>query len=137
MSNAGISSHMGGREGISMSSEASGYLHTLGALWTVYGAFRLAVAICGVIYGGTATAMFGALLSRAPNPFFLMSAFQVIYVSIIVFSLICGVLGLLAGLDLLGSQRGRTLVLVASFLALSDLPLGITLGIYTLFVLLR
>jgi hypothetical protein len=81
--------------------------------------------------------MFGALLSRVPDPFTLMSIFHVMYIAMIALSIVCGILGLVAGLALLGGQRsGRTLALIAGFLSLSNIPLGTTLGIYTLVVLL-
>ena len=41
------------------------------------------------------------------------------------------------GLALLAGQRfGRTLALIAGFLSLSEIPLGLTLGVYSLIVLL-
>jgi hypothetical protein len=55
----------------------------------------------------------------------------------IALSIVCGILGLLAGLALLGGKvSGRTLGLIAGFLSLSNIPLGTTLGIYTLVVFL-
>ena len=43
---------------------------------------------------------------------------------------------LLAGLALLAGRRsGRILAIVAAFLSLSELPIGITLAVYTLLVL--
>jgi hypothetical protein len=81
--------------------------------------------------------MFGALLNRVPDPFTLMTAFHVIYTVMIVLSAVCGILGIIAGLALLaGNRSGRTLALVAGFLSLSNIPVGTTLGIYTLVVLL-
>jgi hypothetical protein len=66
-----------------------------------------------------------------------MSIFHVMYIAMIALSIVCGILGLVAGLALLGGQRsGRTLALIAGFLSLSNIPLGTTLGIYTLVVLL-
>jgi hypothetical protein len=54
-----------------------------------------------------------------------------------VWSFVCGILGTLGGFAMLGSSKGgRGLLIVASLLALSDLPLGIPLGVYTLIVLL-
>jgi hypothetical protein len=68
----------------------------------------------------------------------LMGAFHFLYAATIVLSVVCGVLGLLAGLALLGGQRsGRTLCLIAGFLSLPNIPLGTTLGIYTLIVCFR
>ena len=112
-------------------------LRTLGGCWVVYGVIRLVLATLLVLYSGTATVMFGALLNRVPDPFTLMGVFHFMYVVMTVLSVVCGILGLMAGLALFGGQRsGRTLALVAGFLSLSNLPLGTTLGIYTLVALL-
>lgn len=114
-----------------------GRLRVLGGCWVVYGIFRLIMAVCLFLFSGTATVMFGALLTRAPNPFTLMDAFHIIYAACVVLSVLCGILGLLAGFALLAGQRsGRTLALLAGFLSLCNIPLGTTLGIYTLIVLL-
>ena len=116
---------------------SSGHLHTLGTCWIVYGIIRLIMAVCLFIYGGTATLMFGALLNRVPNPFALMGDFHFLYAVMIALSAVCAVLGFLAGLALVAGQRsGRTLALIAGVLSLSDIPLGITLGVYTLVELL-
>jgi hypothetical protein len=81
--------------------------------------------------------MFGALLNRVADPFTLMDIFHFLYAVLIALSLVCGLLGLVAGLALLGGHRsGRNLALIASVLSLCDIPLGITLGIYTLVKLL-
>jgi hypothetical protein len=115
----------------------SGHLRTLGGCWVVYGVIRLVVAALLVFYSGTATVMFGALLSRVPDPLTLMDVFHFMYIVMIVLSAVCGILGLVAGLALLGRQpSGRRLALLVGFLSLSSIPLGTTLGIYTLVVLL-
>jgi hypothetical protein len=109
----------------------------LGAFWMVYGIIRILAAVCLVIFSGTATLMFGALLNRVPNPFALMRDFHFFYTAMILLSALGGILGFLAGLALLaGNGSGRVLALIAAFLSLSNLPLGTTLGIYTLVVLL-
>src|ERR1700687_398499 len=109
----------------------------LGPCLVIYGIFRLIAAVWLVSFSNTAILMFGALLNRVPDPFTLMSVFHVFYTLLIGMSVICGALGVLAGLALLAGQRsGRTLALLAGFLSLSDIPLGLTLGIYSLFVLL-
>jgi hypothetical protein len=113
-----------------------GRFRTLGACWIVYGIFRLIMAVCLFIYGATATLMFGALLNRVPNPFALMDLFHFFYMATIALSVVCGILGFLAGLALVAGRSGRMLALVAGFLSLSDIPFGITLGIYTLIELL-
>jgi len=110
---------------------------TLGGLWFVYGIIRLIMAAFLVIFSGTATLMFGALLNRVPDPFALMTDFHFIYVLMIILSVLCGILGILAGLALLaGSGSGRSLALAAAFLSLCEIPFGLTLGTYTLVVLL-
>src|SRR3984893_10630435 len=109
----------------------------MGSCWIGDGAIRLIVAVCLVVYSGTATVMFGALLNRVPDPFTLMTDFHVIYTLMIALSAVCGILGIVAGLALLaGNRSGRMLALIAGFLSLSNIPLGTTLGIYTLVVLL-
>jgi uncharacterized membrane protein len=106
---------------------------TLGSLWIVYGIIRLAAAILLVLYSGTATVMFGALLSRVPDPFTLMSIFHLLYVVAIIVTVLAGLFGVLAGLALLAERASaRSLSLAAGFLSLCDIPLGTTLGIYTL-----
>ena len=115
----------------------SGHLRTLGGCWIVYGVIRLILATLLVLYSGTATVMFGALLSRVPDPFTLMGVFHFLYIAMIALSVVCGILGLMAGLALLrGKQSGRTLAILAGVLSVSNIPLGTALGIYTLVVLL-
>ena len=40
----------------------------LGTLWAVYGIVRLVIALVLIFFNGIATVMFGALLTRVPNP---------------------------------------------------------------------
>lgn len=115
----------------------NGQRQILGVCWLVYGLFRLILGVCLVLFGGTATVMFGALLGRVPNPFALMGDFHLVYAGLVVLTVVCGIFGLLAGLALLGNQRtARMLALVAAFLSVCEIPFGTTLGIYTLVVLL-
>jgi len=110
---------------------------TLGALWIVYALVRFVAAILLVIFSGTATVMFGALLSRVPDPYTLMTAFHIIYICAVIVTFLSGLVGLFAGLTLLaGKSAARSLAIVASVLSLCDLPFGTTLGIYTLIVFL-
>lgn len=117
--------------------DLNGNRRVLGACWLVYGTVRILVGICLVLFTGTATVMFGALLGRVPNPYALMADFHVIYALLVILSFLCGLLGVLAGLALLANQSSaRMLALVASFFSVSEIPFGTTLGIYTLIVLL-
>ncbi len=114
-----------------------GHFRILGSFWAVYGVIRLIMVLCLVIYGGTATLMFGALLNRVPNPFALMDIFHFVYAAVIVLSAVCGLVGLAAGLALIaGVRSGRKLALIAAILSVSDVSLGLSLGIYTLVELL-
>ena len=109
---------------------------TLGALWIGYAILRLVAVILLILYTGTATVMFGALLTRVPDPFTLMTIFHILYITAILVTALSGLFGLFAGLALVAGKSARTVSLVAAFLSLSDLPLGTTLGIYTLIVFL-
>jgi hypothetical protein len=67
----------------------------------------------------------------------MMSEFHIIYVAIIVLSVLCGLLGIIGGLAMMaGARSGRSVIILAALLSLSELPLGITLGVYTLVVTL-
>jgi hypothetical protein len=107
---------------------------TLGALWIVYALLRLVAVILLVLYAGTATVMFGALLTRVVDYAALMAIFHILYSAAIIVTALSGIFGLFAGLALLAGKSARTLSLVAAFLSVADLPLGTTLGIYTLIV---
>ena len=121
----------------SATGQVRGDRRTLGACWIVYGIFRLIVGICLVLFNRTATVMFGALLTRVPNPYTLMADFHIVYVGMVILAALCALFGILAGLALLANQRSaRMLALVAAFLSVSAIPFGTTLGIYTLILLL-
>jgi hypothetical protein len=106
---------------------------TLGLAWIVYGVVRLAVTVWLISFTTTATLMFGALLTRVPDPFTIMNGFHILYSVVIVWSGISAVLGIVAGLAMLASQRAsRILVVAAALLALPELPFGIMLGVYTM-----
>lgn len=111
---------------------------TLGFLWIVYAIFRLIVGIALILWSGTATVMFGALLARVPDPFSMMAEFHIVYMGVIVLSFVCAVLGIFAGLALLANGgSARILAILAAFFSVSEIPFGTTLGIYTLLVFLR
>ena len=109
----------------------------LGILWALYGISRLVIALVLVFFSGTATVMFGALLSRVPNPFALMADFHLLYVVMIVWNIVSGIVALVAAADLLARRRSaRAVAILAGFIALPVIPFGIMLGVYTLFVFL-
>jgi len=107
----------------------------LGACWVTYGIFRVATAVWLAAFTATATVMFGALLTRVPQPFSLMADFHLLYLVMLVWAGLSGFVGLLAGIALLTARHaGTALVRLAAYLCVGDVPLGTTLGIYTLTV---
>ena len=109
----------------------------LGLCWVAYGVFRLAITLWLISFTTTATLMFGALLTRVPDPYSLMALFHFLYLGVTIWSAVSGVLGILAGVALLLGQRSaRPLSIAAALLSLSELPFGIGLGVYTLVVVL-
>ena len=111
----------------------AGGTKTLGLAWIVYGVYRLAVTVWLIAFTTTATLMFGALLTRVPDPYSLMTAFHILYTVAIVWSGISALLGIVAGLAILASQNAaRILVVAASLLALPELPFGVMLGVFTM-----
>lgn len=113
-------------------------MRNLGILWILYGLLRFVGALGIFLCSGTLTLMWGALLTRVPNPFTLMDLFHVFLIFLIILGIVAGVVSILAGLTLVsGGQSGRKLGLLAAFFGLTNGPLGIALGAYTLVVLVR
>jgi hypothetical protein len=115
--------------------EHAGTYRTFGVLWLFYAILRFAGAAFILVYSTTLTLMWGAIITRVPNPFALMSFFHVFLTFALVLNIVAGIFALLAAIALLGGTgSSRTLALVASFFALINGPLGIALGAYTLVV---
>ncbi|MFZ0980292.1 MAG: hypothetical protein WAN23_12900 [Candidatus Acidiferrales bacterium] len=111
-------------------------MRNLGMLWILYGLLRLVGTLGAFLYFGTLTLMWGALLNRVPNPFALMDLFHVFLIFVIILGIVAGVVSIIAGLTLMsGGRSARTLGLLAAFFGLTNGPLGIALGAYTLVVL--
>lgn len=115
--------------------ESGGTYGTLGVLWAVYAILRFAGVAFIVVYEGMLTVMWGAVITRVANPFALMSLFHFFLVFAIVLNIVAGIVSLFAAIALLGrSGSARKLALVASFFGLTNGPLGIALGAYTLVI---
>ena len=97
-------------------SRASGnYSGGLGVCWIAYGIIRLIVTVWLFAFTSTATLMFGALLTRVPDPYTLMSAFHFFYLGAIIWSAASGALGIVAGITLLTRQySARTVAILQS-----------------------
>jgi hypothetical protein len=111
-------------------------MRNLGILWVLYGLLRLVMALGIFMWSTTLTLMWGALLSRVPNPFALMDYFHLFLGFAIVLGIVAGIVSIVAGLALMsGGESSRKLGLFAAFFGLINGPLGIALGAYTLVVL--
>lgn len=122
---------------MAISNGKSGNHRTLGILWLLYGLFRILAAVWLIIYSPVLTVMWGALLTRVPDPFTWMDMFHVYLVLAIVLAGVSALFSLLAGAALLsGTRAARMLSLVASFLAIISDPLGIALGAFTVALML-
>jgi len=115
--------------------ESGGTYGTLGVLWALYAILRFAGAAFIAVYEGMLTVMWGAIITRVASPFALMSLFHFFLVFAIVLNIVAGIVSLFAAIALLGrSGSARKLALVASFFGLTNGPLGIALGAYTLVI---
>ncbi|MGC1834434.1 MAG: hypothetical protein WA714_15355 [Candidatus Acidiferrales bacterium] len=108
-------------------------MRNFGILWVLYGLLRLIGALGVFMYSATLTLMWGALLSRVPNPFALMDFFHVFLIFVIILGIVAGLVCIIAGLNLMsGAASARKLGHVAAFFGLTNGPLGIALGAFTL-----
>jgi hypothetical protein len=111
-------------------------MRNLGVLWILYGLLRFVAALVVFLSFPTLTVMWGALLTRVPNPFTLMDLFHIFLIFVVILDVIAGIVSIIAGLALMsGGPSARRLGMLAAFLALTNGPLGIALGTYTLVVL--
>lgn len=109
----------------------------LGICWLVYGFLELGGAIWLALFSNTATLMFGALLNRVADPFAMMDAFHFFYAVLVLGTAIGGIAGIAAGVMLLsGARSAHFMGIFAALVSLWNIPVGTTLGIYTLIVLL-
>ena len=105
------------------------HVKILGVLWIAYAVFH---AIGGCILLLVANTIFGRF-SEHPNANFV----HPLLAGIGIFLLAKSALSVLAGVGLLERQSwARSLVLILAVIALIDVPLGTTLGVFTLWVLM-
>ncbi len=113
-----------------------GWLGTLGMLWAVYGVLMIAAAAFLIVYEGTLTVMWGAIVTRVANPFAWMSAFHLFLVATVVMALISAALSLLAAMALMrGAASSRKIGLAAAVFGMLGTPPGVALGVFTVAVL--
>jgi hypothetical protein len=111
-------------------------MRNLGILWILYGLLRLIGALGVFLYSTTLTLMWGAVITRVPNPFTLMDLFHFFLIFVIILGIVAGIVCIIAGLALMsGGASARKLGLIAAFFGLTNGPFGIALGAFTLFEL--
>lgn len=110
----------------------------LGVLWLIYGCLRVAQVAAIVVFSGTLALMWGALLDRVPNPLAWMTTFHVALVLIVAWAIVSAFFSFVAGTAMLRHWTpSRVDSVVASLLALPDVPFGVVLGVYTLLAVTR
>jgi len=110
---------------------------TLGVLWALYGVVCFLEVGWLVVQADTLSVMWGALLSRVPNPYAWMTFFHLGLVLAVAVLVLAGIFALMAGsAQLTRSRSRRNMALAAGFFGLVTGPLGLVLGVYTLILLL-
>jgi predicted nucleic acid-binding Zn ribbon protein len=113
------------------------HVKVLGVLWLVYGAFLVLSAFGIMVFASAILPVILANISQnVPNaqiPNFIRPLLTVV----LLFVFAKGALCVAAGLGLLQrASWGRITALVAGFLSLINIPFGLAMGIYTIWVLL-
>ncbi len=63
-----------------------------------------------------------------------MTGFHLAYIGLVIYSVVCGILGIAAGVALMGrGNNARSIAVLAALFSLPELPLGVILGSYTLY----
>jgi len=110
---------------------------TLGVLWAIYGVLMIAGAAWILVYEGTLTVMWGAIVTRVADPLAWMGVFHLFLVATVVMALISAVLSLLAATALLrGAESSRSMGLAAAVFGMLGTPPGVVLGVFTVGILL-
>jgi hypothetical protein len=110
---------------------------TLGILWILFGILCALTAAWLVIDAPVLRLMWGALLTRVPDPFGWMSLFNILLLSAIALAMATTAFSVVGAIALM--QRGgptQVWPIVASILAVMCGPIGIALGVCTLVLLL-
>lgn len=110
---------------------------TLGVLWVLYGVVCFLEVAWLVVQANALAVMWGAVLTRVPNPYSWMTLFHFALVIAVALLVLAGIFSLMAGSALLTRSRSRrNMTLTAGFFGLVTGPLGLVLGVYTLILLL-
>jgi hypothetical protein len=110
---------------------------TLGVLWAIYGVLCFFEVGWLVVQADTLSVMWGALLTRVPNPYSWMTLFHFALMAAVALQVLAGIFSLMAAsAQLTRSRSRRNMMLAAGFFGLVTGPLGLVLGVYTLILLL-
>jgi hypothetical protein len=114
------------------------HVRVMGILWAVYGAYEVLMAFANVTMSRFYLSLFQNLMPpNASIPVQFLSLVHVILVWGAVWAFVSGAVGGFAAWTLLRREPyGRTVALIAAFLALLMIPLGTGIGVYTLIELL-
>ncbi|MGH9735129.1 MAG: zinc-ribbon domain-containing protein [Candidatus Acidiferrales bacterium] len=111
------------------------HLRIMSILWVIYGVFQIVTAFLTVGMPGNYFAMFQKMVGA--NSGLSSDVLHAIFVWSGIFAMFAGALGLFAGWMLMRRERsGRMIALIASFVALIQVPIGTGLAIYTFVELL-
>ena len=111
------------------------HVQTLGVLWIAYSVFSLIGAMVMFILARTLFRGFGPPLPNAPEgiPPFL----HMLFTALGFLLLVKAIAGIAAGAGLLNREPwARVLAIVMGVIALINIPIGLAMGIYTIWVLL-
>jgi len=111
----------------------------MGILWLIYSGFRILMGAWTLVFSHYMLPMMSGLVGEEAQPFLssLVDMLHVFYWFTFVYSLVTGVVGLVAGWGLL--QRtpwGRILAIIIAIGSVISIPFGTALAIYTLVILL-
>jgi hypothetical protein len=108
-----------------------------GILWALYGVLLVAAAAFIIVYDGTLTLMWGAIINRVANPFAWMSFFHLFLVATVMMAVASAFFSFLAAISFMrGGAALRTWGLVAAAFGLLGPPVGVALGAFTVALLL-
>lgn len=111
------------------------HVQTLGVLWIAYSAFALIGGVVLFILANTIFSRFGAAMPGAPPgvPPFLHMLFTALGFVL----LVKAAAGIAAGAGLLNREPwARVLAIILGIISLLNIPIGLAMGIYTIWVLL-
>ena len=125
---------------VSATERMASHLRIMGVLWLIYSGFRILMGVWTLVFSHYMLPMMSGFMNNEEmQPFLssLVDMLHVFYGFTFVYSLVTGVVGLVAGWGLL--QRtpwGRILAIIIAIGSVISIPFGTALAIYTFVILL-